>query len=98
MQKTHLHHIYPSSPSDFSGIKRKWLLSCSQETEKVTICQQPLMRFILSVSSLEVVVKLWSPEVNQSPKQPLQTQLRPQAKSLPGLQAGPNHLTDCTDF
>ncbi len=88
--------ICSSSQSYLEGIKRKWLLSCSQETRKVTICQHHLMSFILPVSSgrRQTLVPGGQSVTQTAAPNTAQTLGQKTAVST----SRPNHFTDYTDY
>lgn len=96
VQKTILNHIYSSCQSYLSGIKRKWSLSCSQETRKVTICQHHLMSFILLVSSGRSQTHVSRGQSVTQTAAPNTAQTSGQR--LPVSTRQPNHSTDYPDL
>lgn len=96
LQKTMLSLNFPSSQPYLWGIKRKWSLSCSQETRKVTICQHHLMSVILLVSSgrSQTHVPRGQSVIQTAASNTTQASGQKTAVST----SQPNHLTDYTDL
>lgn len=96
LQKTIVCLHFPSSQPYLEGIERKWSLSCSQETRKVTVCQHHLMSVILLVSSGRSQTHVPRGQSVIQTADSNTTQASGQKTAVSTSQ--PNHLTDYTDL